>query len=205
MSVTSSPGGGLRERKRRDTRKRIAQAGFELFVARGYEVATLEEIAAASGISRRTVFHYFKSKEDILLAWQSALVEALRIGVWKEGTKQPPLPAVCAVLRELAAGFDPEYALTMARLLKASERLRAANQAKYLKMEQAAFESLCLRWPQPDRRNIHRMVAMIALGAFRIALDSWTESGGKESVLHYVDQGFRSLLATLKDGAASAM
>jgi hypothetical protein len=45
-------------------------SGLKLFVANGYEATTLEAVAAAAGISRRTFFHYFKSKEELLLAWQ---------------------------------------------------------------------------------------------------------------------------------------
>ncbi len=61
---------GLRERKRRETLHRIAEQGLKLFLSNGYEATTLDAIAEAAGISRRTFFYYFKSKEEILLAWQ---------------------------------------------------------------------------------------------------------------------------------------
>ncbi len=59
---------GLRERKRRETLRRIAEEGLKLFLTNGYEATTLDEIAEAAGISRRTFFYYLKSKEEILLA-----------------------------------------------------------------------------------------------------------------------------------------
>ena len=61
---------GLRERKRRETLRRIAEQGLKLFLTNGFEATTLDQIAEAAGISRRTFFYYFKSKEDILMAWQ---------------------------------------------------------------------------------------------------------------------------------------
>jgi AcrR family transcriptional regulator len=54
---------GLRERKKRETLQRIAETGLKLFIAQGYEGTTLEAIAEAAGISRRTFFYYFKSKK----------------------------------------------------------------------------------------------------------------------------------------------
>jgi AcrR family transcriptional regulator len=57
---------GHRERKKQQTRDAIAHAGLELFVEQGYEATTLAEIAEAAGVSTRTIFAYFPSKEDIL-------------------------------------------------------------------------------------------------------------------------------------------
>ena len=54
----------------RKTLERIAETGLKLFSRNGYEATTLDAIAEAAGISRRTFFYYFKSKEEILLDWQ---------------------------------------------------------------------------------------------------------------------------------------
>jgi hypothetical protein len=69
-ATTSAPAPGLRERKRRQTRDRLTKVAMELFLARGFEATTLDDIAAAAEISRRSFFHYFASKEDVVLAWQ---------------------------------------------------------------------------------------------------------------------------------------
>lgn len=191
---------GLRERKRRDTLQRIAQTGLELFMAKGYEETTLDDIAAAAGISRRTFFHYFKSKDEILLAWQSGLAESLRAAVMEAATDQPPLDALCGALLKLAVLFDTETTIGIARLLRSTDQLRAANQAKFLHLEQAAFEAMCRRWPQRARREGLRMVAMMALGAFRIAIDEWTEAGGKEPFTRRIEKAFASLRAELQRG-----
>jgi AcrR family transcriptional regulator len=68
---------GLRERKKQQTREALARAGMELFVERGYDATTLAEIAEAAGVSTRTVFAYFPSKEDILFASFQTMREAL--------------------------------------------------------------------------------------------------------------------------------
>jgi hypothetical protein len=46
-------------------------------------------------------------------------------------------------------------------------------------MEQSAFEALCELWPQKKRRASLRIVAMVAIGALRVAKEAWRQDGGK--------------------------
>src|ERR1700692_4616860 len=86
---------GIRERKRRETLRRVAETGLKLFVENGYEATTLESIAAASGIAARTFFHYFKTKDEILQFWQGGgFIEALRPALLDEPNAQSPIAAV---------------------------------------------------------------------------------------------------------------
>jgi len=57
----------LRERTRRAVQKEIGDAALALFVARGYDATTIEDIAAAVGMSQRSVFRYFATKEEIVV------------------------------------------------------------------------------------------------------------------------------------------
>jgi len=68
---------GLRERKKQATREALARAGLELFVERGYDETTLAEIADVAGVSTRTIFAYFPSKEDILFSTLQTMRDAL--------------------------------------------------------------------------------------------------------------------------------
>ena len=58
---------GLRERTRRAVQMEITGAAEQLFVERGYDATTIDDIADAAGLSRRSVFRYFSSKEDIIV------------------------------------------------------------------------------------------------------------------------------------------
>src|SRR5581483_8318549 len=58
---------GLRERKKQQTRERIARVALHLFAERGYDQTTLADIAEAAEVAPRTIFAYFENKEDILL------------------------------------------------------------------------------------------------------------------------------------------
>ena len=189
---------GLRERKRRETLQRIAQTGLELFVVRGYEETTLDEIAAAAGISRRTFFHYFKSKDEILLAWQAGLADAVRDAVLEAPADKEPFDTLCEALLKMASLFNTETVIAIARVLRSSEQLRAANQLKYLRLESAAHEALCRLWPQRGRRGRLRMAAMAGLGAFRVAIDEWTDEGGKEPLTKRLEKAFDNLRAEMQ-------
>ncbi len=61
----ASPGAGHPGRRRATSRAELEQAAFALFAAQGFDATTVDEIAAAAGIGRRTFFRYFPSKNDI--------------------------------------------------------------------------------------------------------------------------------------------
>lgn len=201
MEPDSAAQDGLRERKRRETRRRITESGLELFVANGYEATTLDAIAEASGIARRTFFHYFKSKEEIILAWQGALPDSLREAVLGQGAKAAPLVVVQAALIALAADMRPDVAITIGRIVRASEQLRAGNQVKFLNMEQAAFEGLCALWPGETMRDRLRLVAMVCVGALRLSIDAWVEEEGRRPLGDHLQAAFARLGAEIGRGA----
>ena len=188
---------GLRERKRRETLQRIAKTALKQFIANGYDATTLDDIAEAAGISRRTFFYYFKSKEDILLAWQSGVADAIGAAVLAESLDQTPLDAVRNALLALASRQQSDEAIVIDRLLRSTEALRASKQAKYVQQERALFEALCELWPQPKRRDALRLVAMVSIGAMRLALETWSEEGGKRPLAKYVRDAFTNLKAEI--------
>jgi AcrR family transcriptional regulator len=188
---------GWREKKRRETLQRITDSALKLFTANGYEATTLDAIAEASGIARRTFFYYFESKEEILLAWQSGMADAVRAAILAESTKQPPLDAVRNALLKLASHYNAERAISVDRIIRSNEQLRASNQAKFLQIEQAAYEALCALWPQVKRRKALRLVAMVSVGALRLAIDTWSADGGTRPLSKYLKESFDALKAEL--------
>lgn len=97
---------GRRERKKRDTRRRIFRAAFELFTEKGFDHATVEEIAERADVGKGTFFNYFPQKSSLLLAayqeWLSVLQEELGpVEVWK-GTPRAQIARVFGHLTEMA-------------------------------------------------------------------------------------------------------
>jgi AcrR family transcriptional regulator len=67
---------GLRERKRQQTRQALISAAMRLFDEKGYEQTTVAEIAAAAGVSTKTFFNYFATKDEVLFPHLSARIDA---------------------------------------------------------------------------------------------------------------------------------
>ncbi|MEX5708484.1 helix-turn-helix domain-containing protein [Parafrankia sp. FMc6] len=85
---------GLRERKKRRTRQSIIDAAHELFHLKGYEAATVEEIADQAEVSVRTVFRYFTSKEAIALAPLDEMGDLTVAALRRRPAEEPPLTAL---------------------------------------------------------------------------------------------------------------
>ena len=182
---------GLRERKRQETSERIIEKGLKLFVKNGYEATTLDAIAAAAGISRRTFFYYFKSKEDVLLAaHDSGFREALRPAMLDESPDQAPLDAVQKCLIKLASRHETRESIVFDRLMQSTEALRARKEAVFVETEQILLEAMCELWPSPGRRDGLRLVAMVAMGTLRLALDKWKQNDAAHPLAYYIRQGF---------------
>jgi AcrR family transcriptional regulator len=188
---------GLRERKRRQTLQRIAEVGLKLFLAKGYEAATLDEIAAAAGISRRTFFYYFKSKDDILLAYLDGYTDALKASVLESSSAGAPLDVARDAVLKVVALSDASQTIATVRLMRDSKAMRARGQAGYLQREQALYEALCELWPGKERREGLRFVAMAAMGATRLAVDTWLAQDGKRPLAKYIQDAFKTLKAEI--------
>src|SRR5438045_2410727 len=67
----------VRERTRRTVRGELAQLAMDLFVENGYDETTIDDLAAAAGMSKRTFFRYFASKEDLVMGKYEVLGEQL--------------------------------------------------------------------------------------------------------------------------------
>ncbi|MDK4717122.1 helix-turn-helix domain-containing protein [Rhizobium sp. CNPSo 4039] len=171
---------GLRECKRRLTFQRIADVGMKSFMAKGYQETTIEEIAAAAGISRRTFFYYFKSKDDILRAHQNRYMDALRTSIMENALAGRPLEVVHQATLGLVARLEAEAPrlLETAKILRQSDALRARSRGNSLQLEQIAYEALCELFPTKNRDGL-RLVSMIAVSPLRLSVDKWLQENGR--------------------------
>jgi AcrR family transcriptional regulator len=96
----------LRERKRVRTRQALIDAAAELFERRGYDGTTIADIAAAAGVSTRTFFSYFASKEEVLFPDADARVKAAQTAIDQRRSGEGPTELLLRGLAELGDAGD---------------------------------------------------------------------------------------------------
>jgi len=126
---------GLRERKKRLMRQQLSDTATEMFLQRGFDAVRVAEVAAACGVSEKTVFNYFPTKESLILDRLEATMGSLRTALADPGAA--PVEAVLRLLdgeltamtSMLANADDPAEAASAMRrfgaLIRATPSLRA--------------------------------------------------------------------------------
>ncbi len=94
---------GLRERKRLQTRRELVRAAMRLFEEKGYEETTVAEIASAAGVSTKTFFNYFASKDEVLFPHLSRRIEAAVALIERRGTDDKMAEVLVAAMQHMLA------------------------------------------------------------------------------------------------------
>lgn len=192
LGASSSP--SLRERKKAETRRAIQEHALRLFSTKGYEATTVQEIAAAAGVSHMTFFRYFPTKEDVILTddYDRLIVEQL-------AARPADEPAVDKIRGALKAGLERVYAadrealLARTRLILRTPALRAR-----LWEQQAATERLIARALAADPCQAGddlrlRVVVAACLAAVTTAVLVWAENDGAGELPALIDQALSAL------------
>ena len=120
-ATPAAPGEGLRERKKRLMRQQLSDTATRMFLDRGFDAVRVAEVAETCGVSEKTVFNYFPTKESLLLDRLEATVSALRTGL--ADPDRPPVQAALQILDRELVTADVRHA---ARLLETGLRSYAA-------------------------------------------------------------------------------
>ncbi|BBD98825.1 TetR family transcriptional regulator [Sphingobium amiense] len=184
---------GARARKHRETMERITEAGIRLFLDRGYEATTLDDIAAAAAISRRSFFHYFKSKDDILISLQSGMGTTIAEAIRNAPPDKRPIEAVRDAVLDVCAAVPPDDMLAIDRLMRSSNTVQARKQASYVDQERTLLAALRERWPEPERESALKLVAMIAMGAIRLSTEAFNQEDGARTMPTLLRETFGAL------------
>jgi AcrR family transcriptional regulator len=174
---------GLRERKKQQTRERIASVALELFAERGYDHTTLAEIAEAADVSPRTIFAYFQSKEDILFCDEPLMYERLE----RTLRERPPGATTVDALRVFVASFDAadKQAVLRKRIIGASEGLRHSERARSAPMEELVTESITRDLGDVGPDDIRpRLIAASVTAAFGAVRERLQQGEAGEPIPH---------------------
>lgn len=163
------------------TRDRLQRCAIELFVQKGYDATTVNEIAVAAGVSHMTFFRYFPSKEAVVCT--DPFDPLLARSVAAQPADLPPVDRVRLGLLEAVAGMpEPDDATTRARvrLVAGHPALRAAMWEGNQATEEAIAGALVSTGVDPLAAKV---VVGACLGAVTAALFDWGLHDGGESLL----------------------
>ena len=192
---------GLRERKKAETRRSIGDAALALAIERGPGNVTVDDIAAAAGISARTVFNYFATKEEAILGVdperRRLLLDRLR---GRPGTESP-LEALREAMRESTDGSGAIIWRTRARLARQNPQLHSAYLAAFASLEDDLTEVLAERvGVNPAADPFPRLAVTVALTAMRVSIDHAMAQGltARDDFAGSVDAAFDAVAAGLR-------
>ena len=197
--TTVPPDGGraasLQERKRQLVREEIARAAWTLFDREGYEATTVEQIAEAAGISRRSFFRYYSSKEGVVVGTSAALAEDFLAAFRARPAAEPPLLAIRRALRPvvLEKVKDSAQGHAIIRLVRESPTLRRAMLDRNARMEERLAALLAARMKADPRRDpTPALLAFVARALIDTAFNVWFDQQPAD-VGAMVDDLFRRL------------
>lgn len=182
------------------TRSAIEESSLRLFAERGFDDTTVEELAEAAGVARRTFFRYFPSKNDVIFGSYEEHLDILRseMRAVPAGT-----PAVQAVHRGFRAANDyrPDEFPTLAiriRLMLEVPSLRAHAAWRYAGYERAVAESVAAHVGEPSGLYASAL-ARASIGVMWAAYAHWLAQGAGPGLGTLIDQGFTLLTTGFPD------
>jgi AcrR family transcriptional regulator len=189
---------GLRERKRNELYDRIVRVGYKLFLKKGYETTTIDMIAEEAKISRRTFFHYFPSKEDVLFTIKGEF-EWMKEAAARCADDVPALTAVELILEEIAKKFSTHEFKAVDEIVRPTPYLMERRHVHYERWENALVAAMVHRWPERDYVAM-RMAAISGVAILRVSSDLWSLERYHRPLHTYLASGFAGLRRAVGNG-----
>lgn len=204
---------GLRERKRRATRRAIQLAVIDLVSERGLEGATVDEISRRADISPRTFFNYFASKEDAVIGE----LPQLQLGDSVEqfvaaGSTEPLFTGIARIISETmsAEGQDQELMRRRRVVLHQHPHLFAMRIARARQAEDELGRIVARRLLADDpsldddaAASRGRLAANVAFGVVRHAWGSWAAGGPEVELADHIESSFAEMKSLVASDSAS--
>ncbi len=162
-----------RDDNRRARREALVDAAARLFAEGGYEGTTVDQIAEAAGLSRRTCFRYFAGKEDLAFPDHADRLALFAQAIAGEGPAWDRVRGGFVSLgHQLTA--ERQRVVRQQRVIESSPALVAADRARDLEWEAVVARALSSDWGPADAP----VVAGALMGAIRVVLRRWFADDG---------------------------
>lgn len=173
--------GEWQEKKQDLARGVIWNAAMELFAERGYEQVTIEEIARAAGVSRRTYFRYFSSKADLIGQAIVSYGQLLERAIGASPKALRPMEVLRRVVGEVAReAVAQEGARRLMAVLAQSEAAREAHLGRMAEAEERVVAAYAARGRSKDPTGA-RLSSKVTFAVLDVAFRQWFERGGGDA------------------------
>jgi mycofactocin system transcriptional regulator len=176
------------------SREELEETAFGLFAARGFEATTVDEIAAAAGIGRRTFFRYFPSKNDIPWGAFEQELERMRARLRACPAGVPLMDAIREALvdfNRVDAAQVPRHRRRMELILRVPTLL-AHSTLRFTAWREVVAEFVALRTGTRTGQLTPQAVAHATLGVCIAAYENWLDEPGAD-LTALLDQAMRQL------------
>jgi AcrR family transcriptional regulator len=165
----------IKARKQQVVRDALSDAATVLFHARGFEAVTVEEIAKAAGVSRRTFFRYYESKEDVMVERLDRDGERFLVELAARPLDEPPLLAIRnALIPAIEFGLqEPDLVREATRLLRETSALRRALMERRNRFEERIAALMIHRLGTTDEDNTPMLLAFLTRALNDTAFNAW--------------------------------
>jgi AcrR family transcriptional regulator len=172
--------GGLRAAHKERTRTALVGAALRQFAERGYSAVTVEEICAEAGVSPRTFFRYFATKEHALAAPVTAVLETLGESLAAQPESVTAWTALRRALLDAVDRVDEQSAvfLRTGQVIRDNPGALATNAEALMVWEQQMRSEIQRRLGAGGDSLHPRLLLGTAMLAFRVALDRWADQNG---------------------------
>lgn len=188
---------GLRQRTRDAVREQIAEVALVMFDEQGFDETTVDQIAEAVGISSRSFFRYFASKEDVVLGDPMIYGEPVRQRLAQALESMPAWEALRAGFEAIVefSESDPEGALRATRVMIATPSLRARNTEKHLAWMTVLVPLIAgtLTSPEAERQYHARAITLCALTCLDVSSAELVYRNGAVTTRVLLDEAFQLL------------
>jgi TetR/AcrR family transcriptional regulator, regulator of mycofactocin system len=185
---------GLVGRRPATTRAEIEHVALDLFARNGFEATTVDDVAEAAGIGRRTFFRYYASKNDVPWGEFDATLERMRaflVALPADLALMDALRTAVLDFNRLEPGEEPWHRQRMALILRVPA-LQAHSMLKYREWRQVVAEYAAARLALPATDLVPQALGWSALGVAIAAYECWLESDGAD-LAGLLDAGYRRL------------
>jgi AcrR family transcriptional regulator len=176
----------------------IATIAMGLFLERGFEATTIDEIAAAAGISRRSFFRYFGTKEDVVLGHLAADGTVLRTALEQRPADEDAWTALLRAFLGLERTSVPrDQLLKISAMMYGTPSLRARSAEKHRQWQEELLPDVRRRLassddgPHPDVRA--RAVVAAAIACMDAAGEAWTHANGESPLGEFLIAAFTAV------------